>query len=299
MDTAFFILSKLVGFALQIETWFALGMALSLAGGIWMRPRLARWSGGLTLLVMVFVGILPVGEVLLRPLENAFPPRSAPAQIDGIVILGGVEDARTAAIWGTPQLNEAAERITGAAALAIQHQNAQLVFSGGSGRLRHSLSGRPDIPRVAVDVFVSLGIDPDRIIWEDRSRNTAENARYSFEAIVPVPGLAPDFTSSLTSGPAPGPSLGPSLGPSPDETWVLVTSAFHMGRALASFEAAGWEKIMPYPVDYRTGRFVDNIGWNLAGNLNTLNLAIKEWVGRLAYQLTGRSKIALRHVAVH
>lgn len=55
-----------------------------------------------------------------------------------------------------------------------------------------------------------------------------------------------------------------------------------MGRALASFEATGWGAIIPHPVDYRTGSFSDGIGWNLAGNLEVLNIAIKEWVGRLA-----------------
>ena len=61
-----------------------------------------------------------------------------------------------------------------------------------------------------------------------------------------------------------------------------------MARALASFEAAGWREIIPHPVDYRTGRFSDGTGWNLSGNLEILNIAIKEWVGRLAYRLTGR-----------
>jgi len=134
------------------------------------------------------------------------------------------------------------------------------VFSGGSGRLKNTILGQPNIPSVAVDFFVSLGIDPDRITWEDQSRNTAENARFSNEFAVPASG----------------------------EAWALVTSAFHMGRALASFEAAGWGEITPHPVDYRTGRFIDGIGWKLAGNLEVLNIAIKEWVGRLAYRVTGR-----------
>ena len=260
MDTAFFILSKLVGLALQIETWLAVGMALSLLGGVLARPRLARWSGGVTLAALLLVSMFPIDELLLRPLEAEFPPRAAPAQIDGIVVLGGVEDLRATASWGQPQLNAAAERITAAAALAIQHSNARLVFSGGSGRLRNVVVGHPDIPSVAVNVFVSLGIDSARITWENQSRNTAENARFSFEAVGSAPG----------------------------ETWVLVTSAFHMGRALASFEAAGWVTMTPYPVDYRTGDFSEAIGWNLSGNLEVLNIAIKEWVGKLAYQVSGR-----------
>lgn len=260
MDTAFFIVSKVIGLALQVETWLVIGMVLSLAAGRFVRRRVARWSGGITLVALLVVGIFPIGEVLLRPLETEFPPRAAPSQIDGIVALGGVEDQRATAAWGDPQLNEAAERLTAAAALAIAHPEARLVFSGGSGRLRNSVLGQLDIPSVAVDFFVSLGIDPERITWEDQSRNTAENARFSYAVAAPT-----------------------SI-----DTWVLVTSAFHMGRAVASFEAAGWREIIPHPVDYRTGSFGEGIGWNLSGNLEILNIAAKEWVGRLAYRLLGR-----------
>jgi uncharacterized SAM-binding protein YcdF (DUF218 family) len=260
MDTAFFILSKLIGLALQVETWLVIGIVMTLVAGRFERPRLACWSGGATLAAILAVGNLPIGDILLRPLEADFPPRTAPVQIDGIVVLGGVEDPRATAAWGDPQLNDAAERLTAAAALAIAHPKARLVFSGGSGRLRNTVLGQPDIPSVAVDFFVSLGIDPDRITWEDQSRNTAENARFSYEVAATASG----------------------------ETWVLVTSAFHMGRALASFEAAGWGEIIPHPVDYRTGSLIDGIGWNLAGSLEVLNIAVKEWVGRLAYRLTGR-----------
>ena len=260
MDTAFFILSKLIGLAIKIETWLAVGLALSLIAGRFARPRLARWSGGLTLGALLFVGVFPIGEVLLRPLEAEFPPRAAPARIDGIVVLGGVEDQRATAAWGEPQLNEAAERLTVAAALAVAHPEARLVFSGGSGRLRDLGPAQPDIPSVAVDFFVSLGAAPERIIWESQSRNTAENARFSYAIAAPAA----------------------------DETWILVTSAFHMGRALTSFQAAGWAGIIPHPVDYRTGSLTDAIGWNLSLNIEVLNLATKEWVGRLVYRLTDR-----------
>lgn len=260
MDTAFFILSKLIGLALQIETWLVIGMVVSLVAGRFVRPSLARWSGGATLAALLLIGIFPIGEILLRPLEAEFPPRATPAHIDGIVALGGVEDQRATAAWREPQLNAAAERLTAAAALAIAHPEARLVFSGGSGRLRNTVLGQSEIPSIAVDFFVSLSIDPARITWEDQSRNTTENARFSYEVAAPASG----------------------------ETWVLVTSAFHMGRALASFKAAGWDDIVPHPVDYRTGSFSDGIGWNLSGNLEVLNIAIKEWVGRLAYRFTGR-----------
>jgi uncharacterized SAM-binding protein YcdF (DUF218 family) len=146
------------------------------------------------------------------------------------------------------QLNEAAKRLTATAALAIQHPNAQLVFSEGSGRLRDTVIGRPAIPSVVVNVFVLLGIDPDRITWGDQSSNTAKNAALSFEAAAPTS----------------------------DETWVLVTSAFHMGQAMASFEATSWEDSLYYPVDYRTGAVAGGIGWDCSSTLEDLNIAIKE-----------------------
>src|SRR5690606_24712730 len=124
----------------------------------------------------------------------------------------------------------------------------------------NTVLGQSGIPSIAVDFFMSFGIDPGRITWEDQSRNTAENARFSYKIAAPASG----------------------------ETWVIVTSAFHMVRALASFEAAGWSQITTHPVDYRTGSFSDGIGWNFAGILEVRNIAIKEWVGRLAYRLTDR-----------
>lgn len=95
---------------------------------------------------------------------------------------------------------------------------------------------------------------------EGQSRNTAENARLSLSLATPAPG----------------------------ETWVLVTSAFHMPRAMRSFEVAGWPVLVAWPVDYRTARFGDGIGWNLTYNLTVLDTAFRELVGQLAYRLTGR-----------
>jgi hypothetical protein len=61
-----------------------------------------------------------------------------------------------------------------------------------------------------------------------------------------------------------------------------------MPRAMQSFQAAGWSGLVAWPVDYRTSRFTDDIGWDLTGNLQALNTAIREQVGQLAYKLTRR-----------
>jgi uncharacterized SAM-binding protein YcdF (DUF218 family) len=97
-------------------------------------------------------------------------------------------------------------------------------------------------------------------LLENRSRNTAENAAN---------------TRVLVSYDITGP-------------WLLVTSAFHMPRAVGTFCAAGWRNIIPYPVDYR-GIGSLEIGWDLGGRLSVLNIAVKEWIGLTAYRITGRS----------
>ena len=136
----------------------------------------------------------------------------------------------------------------------------KLLFTGGSGALRDIAGAAVSEASIAERFFLEQGIDPERLLLEGRSRNTAENARLSL-------ALA---------------------NPGADETWVLVTSAFHMPRAMRSFEARDGRASSPGPVDYRTSRFTDDIGWDLTRNLQVLNTAIREQVGQLAYRLTGR-----------
>jgi uncharacterized SAM-binding protein YcdF (DUF218 family) len=260
MDTLFFIFSKLVGLFLQVETWLAVTLAFAVLAGLFGRKGLSAWLSAAAFLAITLISIFPIGEIFLAPLEVEYATRNMPDHVDGIVVLGGAESPRKTLRWNQPQLNDASERLIAAASLAIAYPEARIVYAGGSGRLLDAVAGRAPHPPIAIDVLSSLGIDPDRVTWEDQSRNTAENAQLSFDLVQPEPG----------------------------ETWVLVTSAFHMGRAIASFEAAGWRDVVPYPVDYRTGSFTGGIGWDFSSNLEDLNTAIREWVGRLAYRLTSR-----------
>ncbi|NRP30894.1 MULTISPECIES: YdcF family protein [unclassified Aliiroseovarius] len=260
MDTLFFIISKLIGLCLQIETWLAVALATAAVASLLGRKRLSASLSAAAFLAVTLISIFPVGEALLAPLEAEYATRNIPEQVDGIVVLGGAESPRKTLRWSQPQLNDASERLIAAASLAIVHPEARIVYAGGSGRLLDAVAGRAPLPPIAIDVLSSLGIDLGRVTWEDLSRNTAENAQLSFDLVQPEPG----------------------------ETWILVTSAFHMGRAIASFEAAGWQGVVPYSVDYRTGSFTGGIGWDFSSNLEDLNTAIKEWVGRLAYRLMSR-----------
>ena len=106
---------------------------------------------------------------------------------------------------------------------------------------------------------IDQGIAPERVIAEERSRSTHENAVYAKELVRPASGA----------------------------TWILITSAFHMPRAVASFDAVGWPAI-PYPVDYKidpqTGL---RANFNLLDGLSAGTLAGKEWAGLLGYRVMG------------
>ena len=260
MDTVFLVSSKLIGTLLRPDMWIVIVLASVVLALIKQRQQLALWVGGLTLFGLVTLGILPLGNVLLQPIERSYPTNPPLSQINGIIVLGGGENARASNYWGQMQLNEGGDRYAAGVALAQRFSDAQLLFTGGSGALR-DLTGAPvSEASVAESFFLNQGIDRNRLLLEGLSRNTAENARLSL-------ALA---------------------NPTTDETWVLVTSAFHMPRAIRSFEVAGWENLVAWPVDYRTSKFTDGIGWDLTRNLEVLNTAIREQVAQLSNRLTGR-----------
>ncbi len=260
MDTVFFVASKLIGALLRPDTWIVIALGLIFLALLTQRRRLALWISSLTLTAVLALTILPLGDLLLQPIERTYPAQPPLERVDGIIVLGGGEDARASAYWNQMQFNEGGDRFAAGLALARQFPNAKLLFAGGSGALRDLRGTMVSEASIAEQFFLDQGIKPDRLLLEARSRNTAENARLSLEL----------------------------ADPNPDETWVLVTSAFHMPRALRSFETAGWTGIVTWPVDYRTADFADGVGWDLTGNLQVLNTAIRETVGHLAYRLTSR-----------
>jgi uncharacterized SAM-binding protein YcdF (DUF218 family) len=257
MDTVFFIVSKLIWVVVRPETLLLL---LFVVGWLLLRVRRARLGqlfGLVSILACGLISVFPVGDAFLSPLEKTYPTEPEVRKVAGIVVLGGGESDTQSYVWSQPNTCDAGDRFITALALAHKHPDAMVLFTGGSGRLMGGASGA-DIAR---DIFIGAGLDKSRLILEGASRNTAENATMSLE-------LAPDNVEG---------------------DWLLVTSAFHMRRSVASFCAAGWKNIVPWPTDYRTGGFFDRIGWNFAFNLNELNIGVREWIGLAAYSLTRRT----------
>jgi len=258
----FFELSK-IGWFLAVPSnlmWTALviGTLLSLT-------RLRRLGLGLSLVSLVLIGAIGIGPVslaLIRPLDDRFPPPpiDAPAPA-GIVVLGGSFDSTVSDGRSTITLNDAAERLTEAVALARRFPEARIVFTGGLGQLFSTRdANEADLAR---RFFAEMGIEPSRLTFERESRNTYENAVYTRRLVAPRPG----------------------------ERWLLVTSAWHMPRAVGCFRVAGFP-VTAYPVDYRSrGDEHDaaTVFPSLSDGLRRFDVAAREWAGLVVYHLTGRT----------
>jgi uncharacterized SAM-binding protein YcdF (DUF218 family) len=225
--------------------------------------RLRAFGIGLSLVVTlaaIGLGLLPIASYILLPLEDRFPPfRDDGRPVDGIILLGGSVEAADSASRSTIIANESAERLLDTVQLAHRYPNARILVSGGGGTVFGD--GVAEAPIIA-GYLKSVGIDPARILIEDRSRTTAENAIFSREAAKPREG----------------------------ERWLLVTSAWHMPRAVGVFEKADFP-VVPYPVDYRTGsgsRIHRPFAF-ISEGLRRLDLGTKEWAGLIGYYATGRT----------
>ena len=255
----FFYAAKVVWFLLQPSA--VVMVALVAAHWALGKGQLARVRPLIGLaLGLVLVGLSPVPNVLLLPLEQRFTRADLnTAPVTGFIILGGGEDAAIALQRHAHALNEGAERISEAVALARLLPQARVVFSGGTSRI---LAGTTTEATATRGMLLGMGIAPERLTIEDRSRDTWENATFSKALIVPQPG----------------------------ERWLLVTSAWHMPRAMGVFRRAGFA-VEPWPVDFRTGGWGDaaQFAASPADGMRRLELVAKEYAGLLVYWLQGRS----------
>ena len=258
METLFFLASKTLGLLLSPGIWLIAWLGLVLI--FWPRRGARRvLLGGV--LALVLLGLIPVGQIWLQRIEARSPHLPPLTEVTGIVQLGGAEDLGQFARTGDLALNGAAERYTATRALAEQFPQALVVFAGGSGDPGLPPTEDRSEAALARALHTALGLDPARLILEGRSRNTAENATRLVEVL-------PDRSG----------------------TWLLVTSAAHMPRAHATFAAAGWPELLPYPVDLRGVPLSEaRIRWNLIGNLAALKAALREEIGLIVYRATGRA----------
>ena len=260
----FFIISKIAGFFLQPLNFSILLVAASGIGGLFGLRTVAVGASLAGCLLLVLSAWTSLGALMLEPLEDRFArPAATPENVAGIIVLGGGFEGAINLARGGYELNSGGDRFVEAAVLARRYPQAKIVVTGGTGALL--LEGEGDA-ETAPRLLSPLGGARDRLILENRSRNTDENARFTKEMVQPKPG----------------------------ETWLLVTSAFHMPRSVALFRKADFP-VVPWSTDYRTsGR--DGFGFfrdNANDALQNTTIAIREWIGLLAYRLSGRTDTLL------
>lgn len=188
-------------------------------------------------------------------LERQFPPReiSAIAPADAIVLLGGAMRGDTQ--MGTlVDLNQRADRLVHAVALFKAGKAPVILLTGGG------VDGARTEAEQMKELLEVMGVPGDRVLLENKSRNTHDNAVYSAQLL---------RAERL-------------------ERILLVTSAYHMRRSLALFQAQGLD-VVPAPTDYQ--RLVPEQvlpGWlPSVGNLYQSTDALHELVGYQVYRWQG------------
>ncbi|HCX81929.1 MAG TPA: YdcF family protein [Rhodoferax sp.] len=254
-----FFASKILALITQPLVWvFALLLLSLLVLRRW--PRAGRRLVGTALAILVLTAWKPLPETIIRALESRYPEMAPNAKLEGyaglVVLGGGLESGRAQLAHVQPMLNEAAERMTGTVATLRHNPTLRVLFTGGEGALMGI--GQSEAERANM-FFDSLGVSRQQVQYESASRNTYENAVLSAKR----PGV------------------------DPTQRWLLVTSAWHMPRSMATFQKAGWN-VTAYPVDFRTGDSSNWLEFSMAGGAVEWQLALHELVGLLAYKLTGR-----------
>lgn len=260
MDSLFFYVAKLAWVLVALDSLLIIWLGLGVLCLLFAWQRLAQWLLTSLLLVCFTIGLFPVGEWLLYSLEKQYPPISVNVDdIDGVIVLGGGEQNAQTYAWQQVSLGSGGERPLALLQMARSLPEAiPIVFTGGTGKMTdQGMSGA----EVIQQMLTAHGIASERVTFEGQSRNTVENAMLSKQLVQPEA----------------------------NENWLLITSAFHMPRSVAIFCKQDWQ-VTPYPVDFRSRKDkLWRMDWDFAKHLKNLNTAYKEWLGILAYKLSGKS----------
>lgn len=222
------------------------------------RRRRGRTILAATISAFAVLGLTPLSPFALSILEQRFSPLPASQEIDGIILLGGGLNHCPAG--GCPdELNDAGQRLITTADLARRYPNATIIVSGGPKEADGSSEAS-----VSAAMLQTMGVAAARIRIEDRSLSTAENAR---------------FTSAL-------------LADARTRRWALVTSAFHMPRAIGAFRNAG-VRVIAAPCNYRTKGRPGFLAFRASDALAMTDIAVKEYLGLVAYYVSGRTSAIL------
>jgi len=250
-------IAVLVGAVLRQRRWSIAGALFLLVCSLpFVADRLFAWSqAGVVDRVTVAQGAVYEGRGAEGQRSEGALPESGVAQpAEAIVVLGGAMSYVRPSGVPISEWGDAIDRVFGGIALAREGRAPRLIFSGGSWI---GQEGLPSEGAVARQLALEFGLPADRVEVSPQALNTQQEA----EAIRKM------FSS-------PRPKI------------ILVTSAFHIPRAVVTFETEGFE-VIPHPVDFRApvqrGALMS---WLPSiGALEKSDTVIREALGRAYYRL--------------
>jgi uncharacterized SAM-binding protein YcdF (DUF218 family) len=217
---------------------------------LYKRQRTSANVIALFTLVFYLCTISLISDRLIGSLEGRYRVPD-PVSGDVIVMLGGGATLDTPNVHGLGHLSGfAANRLLTCVQL-YQILHVPIIVSGG--KVLETTGSEADIAKV---ILMGLGVPAEKVIVENKSLNTTENARFTKELLEQYHFEQP----------------------------ILVTSAFHMERAVLQFTKVN-SVVTPYPTDYQTNvehKFQPHQLWPSASALVDTSLALKEYVGILA-----------------
>ena len=248
------VLKFLWGILINIDLLLIIGIAL---GAVLICTRF--YKGGKRMLIrclipFLIIGYTPLARWMITSLEGRFPPMvEIPETVEGFILLGGSFSLRETKLREEPIYNKAGSRLFEFVALIQKYPYKKVVVTGTPLEVKYTR-----------EVFDMFGVDQSRVIYEGNSKNTQDNARLSYNLVRPVSGTK----------------------------WVLVTSAYHMPRAVGLFEGAGWT-VIPYPVNYMSTGSYGKSTWILGldrMNFAAWRVAMLQWAGLVNHYLEGDTK---------
>ena len=259
MDNLFFITSKIAWAFMSPSNLIVFALVFGTLLLLFGRITAAKWflipSACFAFLMMLF----PFQDYLLQPLEERFPVQAKlPYDIDGVIVLGGGEDQKSSLSWSVAEMGKGGDRFAGAAHLARTYPRIPIIYTGGSSSLVMQDKNNSHI--IAQTLLTTMGVHPDRLVIESKSRNTYEN-----------------FVNTKP------------LLPKADGTYLLVTSAFHMPRSVGIARKLNIN-VVPYPVDfYSNAHQFRGISFEYSSHMSGLEIAWREWIGLTVYYLTDKT----------
>ena len=254
-----FYLSKILNFLINPLHILSLIILIQLFIIFFIQSKkLVIFFSKLFLILFLFFGYSPLSNFLLSKMEDYIQTSKYPVQqLTGVIVLGGsFNSGLESKERNEVSLNSSAERLTKALEIYKKNPRILILFSGFSNEFKAQGWSESDM---AKKFFIDQGVRIDNLIFENQSRNTFENIKYSKDIINNYKG-----------------------------TWGLITSANHMPRSFFTFKKQGLI-LEPISVDYKTG--VSRMFWinfDISVGLINWNIIFHELIGIVYYKVTNK-----------